>query len=98
MAHLRTPSSTTVPLPFFVRFRHGFVNPWPSALVLAAVLLGATAADADTLRGRVVDPDGRAVSGAHVTVSGATAAPIAVVTDAAGSFSWTICRPGPASR
>ena len=87
MAYLRTPSSTTASLPFFVRFPRRFASAWQTGLAaLACVVLAATAAQADTLRGRVVDPDGRAVPGAHVSISGATAAPIAVVTDAAGVF------------
>jgi len=54
--------------------------------VLTAVLAWAPAAGADTLRGRVLDPDGHPVSGARVTVSGATAAPLVAVTDASGAF------------
>ncbi len=57
-----------------------------AALTAALVLLAATAALADTLRGRVVDPDGRAVAGAQVSVSGATAAPLTAVADASGAF------------
>ena len=71
MAQLRTPSSTTASLPFFFRFPRRFASAWPTGLpALACVVLAATAAQADTLRGRVVDPDGRAVPGAHVSMSG----------------------------
>ena len=87
MAQLRTPSSTTASLRVSFRFPRRFASAWQTGLAaLACVVLAAAAAQADTLRGRVVDPDGRAVPGARVSISGATAAPIAVVTDAAGTF------------
>jgi outer membrane cobalamin receptor len=56
--------------------------------VLTALLFALLAgpAGADTLRGRVLDPAGRPVSGAQVAVSGASAAPLATVTDASGAF------------
>jgi outer membrane cobalamin receptor len=57
-----------------------------AVLTTAVVLLAAATAQADTLRGRVVDPDGRPVAGAQVSVSGATAAPLTTAADASGVF------------
>jgi outer membrane cobalamin receptor len=79
MAHLRTPSLPTASLPFLTTAAR-------AALTAVLVLLAAAPAVADTLRGRVVDPDGRAVAGAQVSVSGATAAPRTAVADASGVF------------
>jgi vitamin B12 transporter len=80
MAYLRTPSVSTASHPVRI--------PGSGTLALAALLtlLAALPALADTLRGRVVDPDGRGVPGAQVTVSGASAAPLVVVADATGAF------------
>ncbi len=80
MARLRTPSLSTAFLPFRIPTTR------LAGLVLATLLAAAAAAGADTLRGRVLDPDGRPVHGARVTVSGATAAPLSATTDAAGTF------------
>lgn len=80
MTYLRTPSFTTAFRP--VRIPGTRLPGW----LLAALLAWAPAAGADTLRGRVLDPDGRPVGGARVTVSGATAAPLVAVTDASGAF------------
>ncbi|MGE0362701.1 MAG: TonB-dependent receptor [Vicinamibacterales bacterium] len=80
MAYLRTPSFTTASLPF--RIPGTRLTGWLLGVLLAA----APAAGADTLRGRVLDPDGRPVAGARVAVSGASAAPLAAITDASGGF------------
>ena len=80
MAHLRTPSLSTASRPTAAWRRRG------APLAALRVLLAATPALADTLRGRVIDPDGRGVPGAQVSVTGATAAPLVVAADAAGAF------------
>ena len=80
MAYLRTSPFSTASLSFRVR------GAGRAALTVALVLVAAATALADTLRGRVVDPDGRAVAGAQVSVSGATAAPLTAVADASGVF------------
>jgi vitamin B12 transporter len=80
MAYLRTSSVSTASLPDDTS-RGGVV---PLAALL--VLLAAAPSLADTLRGRVVDPDGRGVPAAQVSVTGATAAPLIVAADASGVF------------
>ena len=80
MAYLRTPSVSTASL----LIRTSRVRAVPLAALL--VVLAATPALADTLRGRVVDPDGRGVPGAQVSVTGATATPLVVAADASGAF------------
>jgi outer membrane cobalamin receptor len=82
MAHLRTPSFTTAFLSLRIPGTGVAVAGW----VLTAVLAWAPAAGADTLRGRVLDPDGHPVAGARVAVSGASAIPLTAVTDATGAF------------
>ena len=55
--------------------------------VLSFSLLGiSTDAHAESLRGRVVDPDRRPVANAEVIVSGSTAAPLRVRTSSDGTF------------
>jgi outer membrane cobalamin receptor len=87
MTDVRTSSLATASLPTSRHFRTGFaLAARAAAAAVFALLIGATAAQAETLRGRVVDPEGRVVPGARVTISGVTAAPIAVVADATGAF------------
>ena len=71
----------------------------PSLLVLALFTLlfapALSAAQAGTrIAGRVLDPDGRPVSGATVIVEGPTAVPQTVVTDGDGRFTLTDLNPG----
>jgi vitamin B12 transporter len=51
-------------------------------------------ASAASLNGRVLDPDGRAVANAELIVSGPTAAPLRVRTDADGRFDVSSLEPG----
>ncbi|MGD9902642.1 MAG: TonB-dependent receptor [Vicinamibacterales bacterium] len=80
MAARRAPSYTTASLSFRIPIAR------LTGLAAAMLVAAAAAATGDTLRGRVVDPDGRPVPGAVVAVSGASAAPLGTVTDAAGTF------------
>lgn len=67
--------------------------------ILAAVVCTVAftlVADAEPVRGRVTDPDGRPVPGAIVTAVGGAAAPVATITDAEGRFELDL-RPGPAT-
>src|SRR5438094_6111115 len=67
------------------------------ALVAAAVLPGSASAQAvtGTMSGTVVDPQGRVIPGATVTViSEATKDPRDAVTDARGEFQVTNLQPG----
>ena len=80
MPYLRTPSFSTASRSFRLP------GAGRAALTAALILLAAATALADTVRGRVVDPDGRPVAGARVSVSGATAAPLSAVADASGVF------------
>ena len=75
---LRTLLAFVLPSSFFSFFVLSF-------FVLSFFVLSATA-EAASLSGRVVDPDGRAVSNAEVIVSGSTASPLRARTDADGRF------------
>lgn len=86
MLRPRTPSSTPLSPP-----RRAALQ---GTLAVLAVCAGATLATADTLRGTVVGPDGRAVAGAQVMVSGASAVPVTVRTDDAGAFVVDHLSPG----
>jgi outer membrane cobalamin receptor len=61
----------------------------PTLILLVTLLLplAASASQAARLDGRVLDPDGRPVAGAHIVVSGSAAAPISARTDDNGRFS-----------
>lgn len=81
MPGLRTPSvSTASPARLSHPAATGGFAVW---LLLAATV---AAASADTLRGRVVDPDGKPVARASISVSGAFAATLTATTDDAGTF------------
>ena len=62
------------------------IGPIVSLLTFGFSLLIAIEASAASLSGRVVDPDGRTVANAEVFISGSTAAPLRVRTDAQGKF------------
>ena len=65
-----------------------------SFLLSLSMLVVAAAAHAAGLTGRVVDPDGRPVVDAEVIVSGPSAAPFRVRTDAAGTFNVPVIDAG----
>ena len=81
MFHVCTPSFTTVSpyarIQAFLRL---------IGAVGLATLLAAAPAHADVLRGRVLGPDGQPVSGAHVAITGALAAPLSATAGPDGRF------------
>ncbi len=67
---------------------HRFLRPL-SAMCLATLVCAGTA-NADVLRGRVLGPDGQAVAGAQVAVSGPLAAPLTTAADGDGRFAFEV--------
>lgn len=63
-----------------------FVKSLSAALALVLLAALPCAAAAGTLKGRVLDPQGRAVAGARIIISGPLAVVASAVTDAGGAF------------
>jgi outer membrane cobalamin receptor len=66
----------------------------PAALVAAALLLCSSSVSAGTIRGQVIDPDGRPVPGATVVIASPLSGLRTVMTDATGRFSVERVDPG----
>lgn len=72
-----------------------FLSVFPLSFVVCfALLIVSASAQAQTLSGRVVDPDGRPVANAELIVSGSTAAPLRARANAEGRFDLSNLEPG----